>query len=416
VTWLYVPQSTPSPSALASEDSNSESPSLIGIGDKISAASVTWRGKHQQPQAWSRRWKRAGFIQRLSGLTLVPSTADLGVASFISSLQAIPAKTIAWPESEQDPAASGFLPQKSAALPKSAGLLVSSARTSRGTQTGSLKPSSRHWSSWATALRSEYSARPKPETQCDGSECSHSPNWPTAKATRGGWERDQHGNIYPTLQGLAENWPGPAVMDTADTMDLEKVQTRRDRHKARAINGNGFGISLSEKAQAATELWMAPNVPNGGRSTKHADQVGRTFYHEGKKVQLGLESQVRHWAGPAAQNHKGSSEGSMTRQDGKSRDDILSYQAEQFFRLPSSLDQPTIAGGAMSSTAGPNSNQPSVKRKLNPIFVEALMRWPTGLSGFVRAETGLIQWRQLMLIYLSMLFTRRPEPAQMTLL
>jgi hypothetical protein len=66
----------------------------------------------------------------------------------------------------------------------------------------------------------------------------------------------------------------------------------------------------------------------------------------------------------------------------------------------------------MSSTAGPNSNQPSVKRKLNPIFVEALMRWPTGLSGFARPATALIQWRQLMHSYLSALasgFSATPE-------
>ena len=57
----------------------------------------------------------------------------------------------------------------------------------------------------------------------------------------------------------------------------------------------------------------------------------------------------------------------------------------------------------MFLTDFPNTNQPSVKRKLNPIFVEALMRWPTGLSGFVRQETALTLWAQRMLSYLSML-------------
>lgn len=119
------------------------------------------------------------------------------------------------------------------------------------------------------------------------------------------------------------------------------------------------------------------------------------------------------WAGPAAQNHKGSSPGSVVRKDGKVRDDILHYQAEQFFHPPSSPDRP-IAGGSMSSTDGPNTNQPSAKRKLNPIFVEALMRWPIGLSGFERQETALIQWQQLMLSYLSTLCLQ-PIPAQASL-
>ncbi|WP_285020280.1 hypothetical protein [Novosphingobium sp. fls2-241-R2A-195] len=125
-----------------------------------------------------------------------------------------------------------------------------------------------------------------------------------------------------------------------------------------------------------------------------------------------LIAQSPRWAAPAAQNHKGSSEGSIIRSDGKSREDILSYQAEQFFRPPSSPDQP-IAGGSTSSTDSPNSNQPSVKRKLNPIFVEALMRWPTGLSGFERQETAWTRWLHVQLGFLSALYStpaaRGPE-------
>jgi hypothetical protein len=82
------------------------------------------------------------------------------------------------------------------------------------------------------------------------------------------------------------------------------------------------------------------------------------------------------------------------------------------FHPPSSPDQPIIAGGSKSSTAGPNSNQPSVKRKLNPIFVEALMRWPTGLSGFERQEMAWTRWWQLMPSFLSMLVSPQIEAEQ----
>jgi hypothetical protein len=98
----------------------------------------------------------------------------------------------------------------------------------------------------------------------------------------------------------------------------------------------------------------------------------------------------------------------MFRQDGKSRESLLGFQAEQFFHPPSSLDRP-IAGGSTSSTAGPNSNQPSVKRKLNPIFVEALMRWPTGLSGFERQETAWTRWWLLMPSFVSALCSQKDE-------
>ncbi len=39
--------------------------------------------------------------------------------------------------------------------------------------------------------------------------------------------------------------------------------------------------------------WPTPNVPNGGRSTAHAEFRGRTAYHEGKKVQFGIEAAAR---------------------------------------------------------------------------------------------------------------------------
>jgi hypothetical protein len=190
--------------------------------------------------------------------------------------------------------------------------------------------------------------------------------------------------------------------------------------------------------EGAALEWKAPNVPNGGRSTTHAERKGNTLYHDGQKVQEGLEAQAKSWSSPKAsdpekagpnmrgskgdvplpgqaanwpapanRDHKGSSEGSITRQDGKSRADMLDYAAEQFFRPPSSPARP-IAGGSMSSTASPNSNQPSVKRKLNPIFVEALMRWPTGLSGFERQEMAWTRWWQLQLSFVLALCSQRP--------
>lgn len=372
--WLYVP-GTSSASAQASEDLNSASCSPSDIGERMGAVYVTWRGKQQQPQAWSRRWRQGGFIRRLSGLTCEPSTLDHGVASFISSLRAIPAKTTASPESGQGQTESASLPPKSPALPKSAGLILSSARTCRGTQTDSLQPSLRHWKGWATALRQEYSARPPLATPCGASDCS---SWPSAKTVSGSWERDRNGNVYPTLEGAAINWPGP---DATNRVRDEETLAKCAAFRLRNAGQKTVPLYLAEVAQE----WMAPQVPNGGRSTNHAEQVGATLYHNGKKVQMGLEAQTKQWSAPAAQNHKGSSEGSILRADGKSRDDLLHYQAEQFFHPPSSPDQP-IAGGSMSSTDSPNSNQPSVKRKLNPIFVEALMRWPTGLSGFERQE------------------------------
>jgi len=182
--------------------------------------------------------------------------------------------------------------------------------------------------------------------------------------------------------------------------------------------------------------WMAPNVPNGGRSTAHAEQLGNTLYHNGKKVQMMLESQASNWSSPKASDP----EKAGPNMRGSKGDVPLPAQAMQWlaplvadagekitlashqgsllkqandFLPPSSPDHPIIAAGSTSSTDSPNTNQPSVKRKLNPIFVEALMRWPTGLSGFERLEMASILWLRLMPSYVSMLFSALPHDTQM---
>jgi hypothetical protein len=410
--WLFVP-GTSSPSAQASEASNSASCSPCTIGERLAEASATWRGKPRLPQAWSRAWKQGGFIRLLSGPTCSPSTLDRGVAVFISSLREIPAKRTASPESALDPQESASLPPKSAASPRSAGLILSSARTCQGTRTDSSPPSLRHWKGWATALRQEYSARPKPVTPCGASDCS---SWPSATVLDSTNTRNSTANrsnpnsthsVGDTLCDAVTKWAAPRVLQGGPNSNRE-------------ARGAG-GPDLQEQATQ----WMAPNVPNGGRSASHAEQIGNTLYHGDKKVQLGLEHQAKDWSAPKASdgekggpNQRGSKGDvplpgqaanwpcPMTADDGRkvtgTAHQAMLCNVAASFHPPSSLDQ-RIAGGSTSSTASPNSNQPSVRRKLNPIFVEALMRWPTGLSGFERQATAWTRWWLLMPSFLSTL-------------
>lgn len=183
---------------------------------------------------------------------------------------------------------------------------------------------------------------------------------------------------------------------------------------------------------------MAPQVPNGGRSTAHAEKVGNTMMHGGKKVQLVLESQAQNWTAPSATDASrggvitaamsGTSLAQqvntilgrqcptpMAADDGRkvtvaSHQNSLIKACHEFCILlpPSSLGQ-AIAAGSMSSIDTPNSNQPSQRRRLNPIFVEALMRWPTGLSGFERQAMALTRWQLLMPSFLSTLCSRRDD-------
>jgi len=173
------------------------------------------------------------------------------------------------------------------------------------------------------------------------------------------------GHGMRNLNDEAAQWRAPS--------DISKRGGSQPAEKRAA---GGHSVNLEDQA----EHWASPKASD-------PEKAGPNM--RGSKGDVPLPGQAANWPAPANRDYRGSSEGSITRQDGKSRADMLDYAAEQFFHPPSS-PAPAIAAGAMSSTDSPNSNQPSVRRKLNPIFVEALMRWPTGLSGFERPETGWI--------------------------
>lgn len=394
MSWLYVP-------GLAALNSELDSPSIVS--ERLVASSVQWRGKPQPLPAWSRRWRAGGFIRLLSGLTCSPSTLDRGVASFISSLRATPARITALPGSEPDQTGSASSPPRSFASPTSAGLMLSSARTYQGMRTDSLRPSSRHWKGWATALRQEYSVRPKPETPCDASDCS---SWPGPDATNRVRDdetlakcaefrlRNAGQKTVPLyLAEVAQNWAGPQARDHFPPHSPERIA---------AMKAEGHGMrNLND--EAAT--WAAPKASDGEKGGPN---------QRGSKGDVPLPGQAAQWPGPSTGSNNSLRGGAQDPEKRKAGWHQVNLQdVACFFRPPSSPDQP-IAGGSMSSTDGPNSNQPSAKRKLNPIFVEALMRWPTGLSGFERQETAWTRWWALMPSFVLALCSQKPK-AQGTL-
>jgi hypothetical protein len=89
--------------------------------------------------------------------------------------------------------------------------------------------------------------------------------------------------------------------------------------------------------------------------------------------------------------------------DGKSRMDMLDWAAENFSPSP----DPAIPDGQTSSPTDPTLPPRSTKRRLNPLFVEALMRWPTGLSGFDTAAMDVTLWQSAMRMQLSTLCNAR---------
>ena len=164
--WLYVPGQEASSSA-----SGSPTPERM--------ASVTWRGTPIQPQSLPRAWQTGPYDRLLFGLTSPPSMLDRGVESWIASLRATRASQTPPPGSSVGPTTSGSLSIRSCASWKSAGLIVSSERTSRGTSLGNSPRWSRVFGDWGTALQQEYSVRPKPAALTGGPGFSL---WPTPLA------------------------------------------------------------------------------------------------------------------------------------------------------------------------------------------------------------------------------------------
>ena len=215
------------------------------------------------------------------------------------------------------------------------------------------------------------------------------------------------------------SWPTPnAQQFGAD--NVEVWQARRERVKTELGNGNGFGLTLNMAAAA----WSTPKCSDG-------DKGGPNM--RGSKGDQPLPSQAAQWATPrtisgganSMRKERGAGGHDLQEQsqnwctpmasdDGQKATSVchqamLCNQAEAFD--PSSFPAPPIAGGSTSSTDGPNSNQPSARRRLNPIFVEALMRWPIGWTDFGCSETGSTLWRQHMRGYVSMLLTSCAESA-----
>ena len=91
--WIYVPE-TYCQSVLESEDSISASTWRAKMLEQF----AMWREKPSLSRHWLKRWKQGGWIKRLFGRIYEPSTARLGVESWIRSLAESRASLIPSPD------------------------------------------------------------------------------------------------------------------------------------------------------------------------------------------------------------------------------------------------------------------------------------------------------------------------------
>lgn len=340
------------------------------------AQSATWRGKSLLHASWKRVCKTAPWIPHLSGAMCEPSTADRGVESWIASLRESHARETAWPESDSSTPTHGTCgPTPSASFAK-----------------WSLDGS--FWRTSTDSLFREMDEQPQ--------RLGYSETWPTTGGMRSGvcflrpaWEHPTSANdssSWLTPCGMAgtdatgkmglggefakqaTRWPTPDANVFQDGMDCtpEEWAERRQRLKEAAGNGNGCGTPLA----MASQLWMTPNVPNGGRTMSEEDVLAKGQTATGKR-QVPLESQAQTWATPTSRDWRdGAMEAANVPTAG-----LLGRQV-----CRSSLLGPvTETPGGASLTSTPNSPR---RRRLNCLFVEWLMNFPLGWTGFAPVAMG----------------------------
>lgn len=362
--WLYVPPCEPSSYAQALPCSAKESDLHPSILDGTTALSLTSKGKPLLPPSLSRSWKRNAWIRRLSSLTSAPSTVALGVAAWIASLPDSPASRIPWRASKKGSRTSDGSGPTLPALLASLDAGSSTWKTSQASLLPEDSPPSSLTLPRSGSMRSGgLYLRPMLALRTNASACS---SWPTPDCNTATYSNGERGE---NIRQAAASWGTPSVADTTGG----RMTRSGSRSDELLLNG-----------QAAK--WQAPEA-------SMADKGGMNSLRS--RGDPHLPTQAFHWASPMARDWRGGGQ-AVTRKDGKSRMDMLDWQAEAFSRQ----DQ-KISGGPESSSSGPTS-----RRRLNPAFAAWLMGWPwwwTNPGVTSSAKSAMESWRSQQLARLSSL-------------
>ena len=402
MAWLCVP---------GLEDLNLDSTLLSEIPTELW---VTLSGKPQQrPLSW-RGWKTRPWVSRLFGTISKPSMAERGAAEWISSLPDIhvnPSQSPVAAKAKPTPGTFGpTLPESS----ESASHDSCSSKTSRTICDWDFEASPKIYDTWVTALRRLCSERRKSALRTGESD---SLCWPTAATSwfegRGAtspevWEKRQQQRIKEgkapyaePLHVTAEAWHTPKA--SIDKAGLPREQSRQDL-QAQSIqwptprssanenrttrhapsHGKTHGRTLAGEAAQ----WLTPNVPNGGRSVPLATVEVKGSTPEGKRA-VGLESQTRHWTTPQTHDVHPGNAARVRRYGTKHGGANLTDDVQTFHPDPQSK-----IDGITCWCNTPNCGQQSHKQRLNPLFVEWMMGWPRGWTGFAPVETESWLFRQ----------------------
>ena len=198
--------------------------------------------------------------------------------------------------------------------------------------------------------------------------------------------------ITLTLQGVAVDWRTPQAGDATRGATSERTRSQAYVDKA---GRHSLVIEVHHWQAPATDSFRS----RGGD----------------RKDEMGLDQQARTWPSPTARCHKGGGQ-AVTRADGKSRLDMLDWAAEAW-TSPTAIGAFAHVDLLLPDRPTPSGMKPSeTRRSLNPLFVEWLMGWPEGLSGFERSATAFAHWLLRMRGELSRLCSTHIETRQGSLL
>ena len=222
-------------------------------------------------------------------------------------------------------------------------------------------------------------------------------NWPTPRSTddtKGGPnQQGSKGDLM--LPSAAAQWPTPSASVANDGESPETWHARAAKLKEKGINGNGAGLPLT----VAAVQWPTPNAMD-------SEQAGGLGCIANGKRGHSLTSASRQWPTPEARDYRSESGSAefiaerLQQQRGQSLSFMVAHSSHQA--------QP-ISDGATSSEA-----TPSTPRRLNPIFGEWLMGWP---SQWTKAEpsassaSATALWRLRLAWQLSCCFGEQASPA-----
>lgn len=392
MTWLYTPSKSAPAWACLAKDCEPGSSTWASR----CAPWLTWNGKPIQPPALQRAAKKEAWTTLLSGPTYSPSTLADGSERWTASLRASRAKTSVWRG-----AVLALMASEAGSFSTSSTLPTLAVRGSSfwRTSQASLLPPPPLWTKPKASSKSEQ----PPESW---------ENWPSAGGTRNGslfqrptWAPAMGGSGGSALRGEwctpicqdakhtghSPSGPGQAmklVYQTAQWATTNAHDGRRpgaDMASTQGANLNRDAVSWAtpraNDAEKRGNVTHSPNMPDlVGQSQswptpRGTDGTKGGPNQAGSKGDLMLPSTAVQWPTPAARDGKNpnSEEHCTTTGGGKKHmNQLTNFVAHS--SLPALQTQP----GPESS-----SNGPSTPRRLNPIFVEWLMGWP---SQWTKAE------------------------------